>query len=82
MAVIFFMSFFTDLPFCLQHVINDIRYPLEMHIIHKNKKYETVAEALNHKDGLTVLVSECGLKQLQSFQKKNLYFPLGILLPN
>lgn len=38
-----------------EHVLNDIRYPLEMHIIHINRKYSTVQEALTHKDGLTVL---------------------------
>ncbi|CRK86501.1 CLUMA_CG000153, isoform A, partial [Clunio marinus] len=38
-----------------EHVINDIRYPLEMHMIHKSKKYSTVSEALEYKDGLAVL---------------------------
>lgn len=38
-----------------EHVLNDIRYPLEMHIIHRNKKYKNVAEALGYSDGLTVL---------------------------
>ncbi|XP_055641079.1 carbonic anhydrase 7 [Toxorhynchites rutilus septentrionalis] len=38
-----------------EHVLNDIRYPLEMHIIHRNKKYKSVPEALGYADGLTVL---------------------------
>lgn len=38
-----------------EHVLNDIRYPLEMHMIHRNRKYESIDEALAHKDGLTVL---------------------------
>lgn len=38
-----------------EHVMNDIRYPLEMHIIHRNRKYKSVAEALGYSDGLTVL---------------------------
>lgn len=38
-----------------EHVINDIRYPMEMHIIHRNIKYKTVSEALSHEDGLCVL---------------------------
>lgn len=38
-----------------EHVMNDIRYPMEMHIIHRNRKYANVAEALGHQDGLTVL---------------------------
>ncbi|CAD7077560.1 unnamed protein product [Hermetia illucens] len=38
-----------------EHVLNDIRFPMEMHIIHRNKKYANVSEALEHPDGLTVL---------------------------
>lgn len=38
-----------------EHVLNDIRYPMEMHIIHRNKKYKSVAEAIKYGDGLTVL---------------------------
>ncbi|XP_058446942.1 carbonic anhydrase 7-like [Malaya genurostris] len=38
-----------------EHVLNDIRYPLEMHIIHRNRKYKNTAEALGYSDGLTVL---------------------------
>lgn len=38
-----------------EHVLNDIRYPMEMHIIHRNRKYATVSEAVIYRDGLTVL---------------------------
>lgn len=38
-----------------EHTFNDVRYPLEMHIIHRNRKYANVPEALKHRDGLTVL---------------------------
>jgi carbonic anhydrase len=38
-----------------EHVLNDIRYPLELHIIHINRKYQSLEEALEHKDGLAVL---------------------------
>lgn len=38
-----------------EHVLNDIRFPMEMHIIHRNTKYATAAEAYEHYDGLTVL---------------------------
>lgn len=38
-----------------EHVLNDIRHPLELHIIHINRKYGTLEEALEHKDGLAVL---------------------------
>jgi carbonic anhydrase len=35
--------------------LNDIRYPLELHMIHVNRKYKSISEALDHRDGLTVL---------------------------
>lgn len=38
-----------------EHIFNDIRFPTEMHIIFRNRKYEAVADALNYVDGLTVL---------------------------
>lgn len=38
-----------------EHTLNDMRLPLEMHIIHRNKKYRSLAEALQHPDGLCVL---------------------------
>ncbi|XP_073821384.1 carbonic anhydrase 7-like [Musca autumnalis] len=38
-----------------EHVINGRRYDAEMHIVHKNVKYDTIAEATAHKDGLAVL---------------------------
>lgn len=31
------------------------RHPLEMHMIHVNRKYNSIDEALEHRDGLTVL---------------------------
>lgn len=48
-----------------EHVLNDIRYPLEMHIIHINRKYSTVQEALTHKDGLTVLAFFYQIKETE-----------------
>uniref|UniRef100_A0A1I8Q6R1 Alpha-carbonic anhydrase domain-containing protein n=1 Tax=Stomoxys calcitrans TaxID=35570 RepID=A0A1I8Q6R1_STOCA len=38
-----------------EHVVNDIRYTMEMHIVHRNKKYKTLAEALDYADGGAVL---------------------------
>ncbi|XP_015513749.1 putative carbonic anhydrase 3 [Neodiprion lecontei] len=38
-----------------EHILNGIRFPMEMHIIHRNMKYPTVDEAYAHEDGLTVL---------------------------
>lgn len=38
-----------------EHTLNDLRLPLEMHIVHRNKKYRSLAEALQHPDGLCVL---------------------------
>lgn len=49
-----------------EHVLNDIRYPMEMHIIHRNRKYDTVPEALKHEDGLCVLGFFYQLKEVES----------------
>ncbi|XP_030559474.1 carbonic anhydrase 2 [Drosophila novamexicana] len=38
-----------------EHTINDIRYPLEVHIVHRNKIYPNMSMAANFKDGITVL---------------------------
>lgn len=38
-----------------EHLMDGVRHPMEMHIIHRNVKYADVGEALNHKDGLCVL---------------------------
>lgn len=38
-----------------EHIFNDVQYPLEMHIIHRNRKYKNVPEALTYRDGLSVL---------------------------
>lgn len=38
-----------------EHVIDGVRYDVEMHIVHKNTRYNTVAEASMHSDGLAVL---------------------------
>ena len=38
-----------------EHVVNDIRYTMEMHIVHRNKKYASLTEALDYVDGAAVL---------------------------
>ncbi|XP_055385120.1 carbonic anhydrase 2-like [Condylostylus longicornis] len=38
-----------------EHLINDIRYAMEMHIVHRNKKYASLGEALEYSDGVAVL---------------------------
>ncbi|CAD1475211.1 unnamed protein product, partial [Heterotrigona itama] len=38
-----------------EHVLNGIRYPMEMHIVHRNRIYSNLSNALNHKNGLVVL---------------------------
>ncbi|XP_046739068.1 carbonic anhydrase 2-like [Diprion similis] len=38
-----------------EHILNGIRFPMEMHIIHRNMKYANADEAYSYEDGLTVL---------------------------
>lgn len=38
-----------------EHYINGKAYPLELHMVHKNNKYATVAQAQEYADGLMVL---------------------------
>ena len=38
-----------------EHLINSKRYAAEMHLVHYNTKYSSVAEATSHPDGLAVL---------------------------
>ncbi|KAK0091619.1 hypothetical protein PV326_002953 [Microctonus aethiopoides] len=38
-----------------EHVLNDIRYSMEMHIIHRNIAYSNMEHASAHADGLVVL---------------------------
>ncbi|XP_013777310.1 carbonic anhydrase 1-like [Limulus polyphemus] len=37
-----------------EHTVNGKRYPLEMHLVHYNSKYDP-SDAINHNDGLAVL---------------------------
>ncbi|KAL6424264.1 hypothetical protein ACFW04_009829 [Cataglyphis niger] len=38
-----------------EHVLNGIRYPMEMHIVHRNKAYSNFSHALQHEDGVAVI---------------------------
>ncbi|XP_043479644.1 carbonic anhydrase 2-like isoform X1 [Leptopilina heterotoma] len=38
-----------------EHLLNGVRYPMEMHLIHKNTIYENMEIALNNSDGLSVI---------------------------
>lgn len=38
-----------------EHTLNNTRYPFEMHVVHRNKKYENISQAVKFQDGLTVL---------------------------
>lgn len=38
-----------------EHTINNVRYPLEAHIVSRNKRYANITMASNFKDGLTVI---------------------------
>ncbi|XP_076231720.1 carbonic anhydrase 2 [Calliopsis andreniformis] len=60
-----------------EHIINGVRYPMEMHIVHRNKIYSNLSNALNHEDGLVVL----GIFfQLQEEDNRSLYPILNNLL--
>ncbi|XP_075145374.1 carbonic anhydrase 2-like [Haematobia irritans] len=39
------------------HVINGLRYPMEVHGVHYNTKYKSLEEALQNADGVTVLAA-------------------------
>jgi len=38
-----------------EHLINRKRFPLEVHLVHRNLKYNSVTEALSKSDGLAVV---------------------------
>ncbi|XP_023725710.1 carbonic anhydrase 9 isoform X2 [Cryptotermes secundus] len=38
-----------------EHRVNGVRYPMEMHIVHRKQNYESVQEAIGYSDGLSVL---------------------------
>jgi len=40
-----------------EHTVEGRRFPMEVHLVHKNTKYDTLEAALSEKDGLAVLGS-------------------------
>ena len=44
-----------SIPFCIAYKITVARYPLELHLVHRNIHDDTVQEALTHENGMTVL---------------------------
>lgn len=38
-----------------EHTFNGVRYPMEMHLVHRNKKYKNMDEAQKNHDGLCVV---------------------------
>lgn len=57
-----------------EHSINDHRYPLEMHLVHVNQKYETLEVARQYPDGIAVIaiflqISEIPNKQYDKLIK-------------
>ncbi|KAL5283052.1 hypothetical protein ACFFRR_005792 [Megaselia abdita] len=38
-----------------EHTLNNTRYPFEMHVVHRNKKYGNMTQAMKFKNGITVL---------------------------
>ncbi|CAK9823533.1 Carbonic anhydrase 2 [Anthophora retusa] len=53
-----------------EHILNGVRYPMEMHIVHKNKAYLNLSDALNYKNSLVVLGV---FFQLQEEDNRSLY---------
>ncbi|XP_011630525.1 carbonic anhydrase 9-like [Pogonomyrmex barbatus] len=40
-----------------EHVLNGIRYPMEIHIVHRNMAYSNISHALQHEDGIVVVAA-------------------------
>lgn len=38
-----------------EHIVDNRRFDVEMHIVHRNAKYRTVEEASRYEDGLSVI---------------------------
>uniref|UniRef100_A0A1B6CUQ3 Carbonic anhydrase n=1 Tax=Clastoptera arizonana TaxID=38151 RepID=A0A1B6CUQ3_9HEMI len=64
-----------------EHVINSVRFAMEMHIIHRNEKYESVAEALKHEDGLVVLAFFFQIREKDNNELNPILKELPILTP-
>lgn len=63
-----------------EHIINDVSYPLELHIIHRNMKYSNLTEAVLEKDGLAVLAIVFEVSSYIRFIQiimYNAHFPIG-----
>lgn len=52
-----------------EHVYNGIKYPMEIHLIHRNKKYTSMDEAFKHHNGLAVIAF---FFQLTDYDNRNL----------
>merc|ERR1712002_46773 len=61
-----------------EHLIDGKAYPLEVHLVHWNKKYADVGEALGQSDGLAVL----GFMFNVSDSDNSAYAPIITALPN
>lgn len=55
-----------------EHVINHNRYPIEMHIVHRNTKYSTLDEAGGYEDGIVVLALFYHIAEWESPALENL----------
>lgn len=62
-----------------EHHINDVRYSMEMHIIHRNINYPDLEEANKHGDGLCVLAFFFQLAQHDSVELQNIVHNLNAL---
>ena len=58
------------------------RAPLEMHMVHRNDKYKTMAEALNKTDGILILATLFEVRQSWAESLEHLrlfYVPFRVL---
>ena len=56
-----------------EHILNGVRFPMEMHIIHRNKNYPNMEVALNNSDGLAVLGIFFQVKTVNYDQNSSLF---------
>lgn len=49
------------------------RYPMEMHIVHRNMAYSNFSHALQHEDGVAVIAVFFQVREIYVLKKQQLY---------